>query len=93
MDKSYAHEASVLARGEAYYLEHLKDKLLADYKGCYLAIDVDTNDYLINSSRAKVIELAQERFDHKTFYLVQIGNLSEPTTNFRARHNVKWLFS
>ena len=89
----YEHEREVLTKGESIYLDTLKDELEKKHLGWYVAIDVDSRDYLVNASRVTLIEEARRRFGEKVFFITQIGNLFEPTINFRERPNVEWLFS
>ena len=93
MSKNYDHEVEVLSKGESIYLDSLKDQLEQDYLGCYVAIDVDTRDHLVNANRMHLIEQAKKKFGQKKFYVTQIGNLTERTINFRGHQNVEWLFS
>lgn len=83
----------VLKKGEKIYLETLRKVLEPTHTGAYVAIDVDTGQHLVESSELGAIKRAQEEFGDKLFYIVQIGNLSEPTINFVERKNVAWFFS
>lgn len=83
----------VLKKGEAIYLGTLRDELETTHLGAYVAIDVDSSEYVIDTDKLNAIKKAQETFGHKLFYIVQVGNLEEPTINFRERKNVAWIFS
>ena len=90
---TYQQQAVVLTKGESIYLEKLRPVLEKDHEGDYVAIDVDTEDYLIDKSRMSVVLRAKQQFGDKLFYTVRVGNLIEPTINFKDRKNVAWLFS
>jgi hypothetical protein len=89
----YKHQSEVLEKGEALYLNTLKQELEKSHDGEYVAIDVETGTYVIEPTKLGVITHAKKEFGDKLFYMVQIGNLLEPTANFRERHNVALLFS
>jgi hypothetical protein len=94
MESKYKNQAEVLSKGEALYLERFKDALEKEHDGEYLAINVDTEDYLLGIDKLALVKKAQETFgSSKLFYIVQIGNLMGPTVNFRARQNASWIFS
>ena len=61
--------------------------------GEYAAIDVDSGEHIVDKDESRAIERAQETFGQRLFYIVQIGNLKEPTINFRERKNVAWIFA
>jgi hypothetical protein len=90
---TYQQQAAVLTKGEAIYLEKLRPLLERDHEGEYVAINVDTEEYLIDKSRMKVVLRAQQQFSDKLFYTVRVGNLVEPTINFKNKKHVAWLFS
>ncbi len=86
------NRGEVLERGEKFYLEELKSRLEKEHVGEYVAIDTDSKQYIIGSNKMSVIRQAQKDFGEKLFYIVQVGDLSEPTANFRERENVAWFF-
>jgi hypothetical protein len=93
MEFSSGPQGEVLQKGEAFYLGTLKNTLESEHMGEYVAIDVDTNEYLVDAEKSNAIKRAQEKFGQKLFYIVQVGGLEEPTINFRERKNVAWIFS
>ena len=93
MGNIYKEQAEVLTKGEHIYLKNLKEELEKDHLGEYVAIDVDTGIYILDPNRLALVKKAQAQFGDKLFYTVQIGNLSEPTINFRERQNVSWIFT
>ena len=87
------NRGEVLKKGEEIYLGALRKELEAAHMGEYAAIDVDSGNHIIESNELNAIKRAQKEFGEKLFYIVQIGNLNEPTINFRERKNVAWIFS
>jgi hypothetical protein len=93
MDSPNKNQGEVLKKGEALYLGSLKQKLEMDHNGDYVVIDVDSGNFIVESNKIEAIKKAQKEFGEKLFYIVQIGDLEEPTINFRERSNVAWIFS
>lgn len=90
---TYQQQAEVLTKGEAIYLEKLRQALEKEHEGEYVAIDVETEAYITDKSRMNVVLRAKHQFGDKLFYTVRVGNLIEPTINYKDRKNVAWLFS
>jgi hypothetical protein len=86
-------QSEVLEKGERLYLNSLKQQLEAAHTGDYVAIDVESGKHIVETNKIQAIKKAQESFGEKLFYIVQIGDLSEPTVNFRERTNVAWIFA
>ena len=93
MEPHNGSKADVLVKGEAIYLDTLKDELEKTHRGEFVAIDVDTGKHIIDADRLQAIERGHKEFGDKLLYMVQVGNLDEKTTNFRENKNVAWLFS
>ncbi len=93
MEQNNAIREEVLRKGEAIYLDTLKQNLEVDHMGKYVAIDVNSQAYLLDADKSVLIKKAQEAFGKKLFYMVQVGNLEEPSINFRDRKNVAWIFA
>ena len=53
--------------------EHLDEKLLPEYKGKIVAIEVDSGDYFIGDSSIKAYEKAIKKFPNKKFLFRRIG--------------------
>ncbi len=87
------NRGEILEGGEKFYLESLKSHLEKEHTGEYVAIDVDSKKYIVDANKMSAIKRAQNDFGEKLFYIVQIGNLNEPTVNFRERKNVAWFFA
>ena len=83
----------ILRKGEDFYFETLKEELEKEHFGEYVVVDVDVKKYIVHPNKITAVDMAREQFGHKLFYIVQIGDLDEPTVNFRERKNVAWIFS
>jgi hypothetical protein len=81
----------ILKLGESVYLEH-KNQLEKEHFGEYIAINVENSEYIINENKLTVLELAQEKWGQKLYYVTQIGYLETPTQNFRQLQHVAWNF-
>lgn len=91
MGTTLTHRA-VLERGEKLYFERLREELEEGHYGEYAIIDVASGEYVVHPHKLTAVETAQARFGKKLFYIVQIGDVHEPTINFREQKNVAWLF-
>ncbi|GBR76556.1 hypothetical protein NO2_1089 [Candidatus Termititenax persephonae] len=64
---------NISARGREIY-NKLKEQLEIKHKGEYVAIDVDSEEYFIDSDNLKAVTMAKEKFPNKIFYLAKIGS-------------------
>lgn len=85
--------AAVLKKGEKLYFGGLKERLEAAHMGEYVAIDVETGKYLTNPNKLQLILRTQKEFPDRHFFTVQIGDVQEPTSNYRNRQHAAWLFA
>ncbi len=67
-----AAEIGQIAR--AIYARDLQDKLEADHRDRYVAINVDSGQYALGDSVRGTLAVAHERWPGNTFYLIWIGH-------------------
>lgn len=72
--RSRPNASEVGRRGHAIYVRDLQDKLEAEHRDRYVAINVDTGQYALGDSVRGVLAEAHERWPGDTFYLVWIGH-------------------
>jgi hypothetical protein len=63
----------VIARGERFYMEHLKDRLVREHRGRFAAIDPDTGCYFLGDTSAEAVGAAYDSMSGTRFYLKRIG--------------------
>lgn len=63
----------VIARGERFYREHLKNQLVLEHLGRFAAIDPDTGRYFLGDTSAEAIGAAYDAMPEARFYLKRIG--------------------
>ena len=68
--------------GEKFYFDELKEKLEKESMGQYAVIDVEQEKYRVDPDRLVAIQKAQKDFGDKLFFIVQVGGLKHPSTNF-----------
>lgn len=67
-------QAQRLARkGERIYSTRLKDRLELEYKGQYVAIEVESGDYFVSDSATTALQQAEARYPKGKFHLIKIG--------------------
>lgn len=71
--------------GEKFYNEELRISLEKQYMGQYVVIDVEQKKYQIDPDRLVAVEKARKEFGDKLFYIIQIGNTQNPSSNFVAK--------
>src|SRR5919201_7083407 len=71
--------------GEKFYFDELKEKLEKENMGQYAVIDVEQKKYRVDPDELVAIQKAQQDFGNKLFFIVQIGNLKYPSTNFMTK--------
>lgn len=76
--------------GERIYLDELKEKLEKDFMGQYVVIDVENRAHFVDPDRLAAIRMAQEKYGEKLFYIVQIGMLRTPTSNYYAKRHARF---
>jgi len=59
-------------KGEKIY-EKIKDKLVPEHKGDFIAIEVDTGDYFVGKDPIEADEKAREIYPDAVFFLARIG--------------------
>ena len=64
--------------GEKIYFEK-KEELEKNNFGQFIVIDVESGETFINSDKVIAIQTAQSKFPNRLFYIVQIGNLRQPS--------------
>ncbi len=71
----------ILIRGEYLYLNTLRLELEAKYFGQYVAIDVESEEYVVSESKLDALDQAKEKFNGRLLYTVKIGSLDRPAVN------------
>lgn len=72
--------------GEKIYFEKLRSKVEAGHRGEYLVLDVGTENYVIGPDKLSAVNKAtQELNGDNLFYIIQIGTLQRPVSNFKQR--------
>ncbi len=77
--------------GDKFYFDELREILERDHKGEYVVIDVANKRYVVDADKLHAIEKAEKEFGKHLFYIIQIGNLQKPLTNFK-KHMYAWQF-
>lgn len=98
MDTEFSHASSsvlspedISRLGDKFYFDELRETLERDHKGEYLVIDVTNKKYVVDADKLRAIEKAENEFGKQLFYIIQIGNLQRPFTNFK-KHIYAWQF-
>ena len=63
----------VIARGERFYREHLKDRLVREHCGRFAAVEPDSGRYFLGDTSAESIGAAHDAMPEARFYLKRIG--------------------
>ena len=71
--------------GEKYYFDKLKDELEEKYKGYFLILDITTKKYVVAPDKLEALQKAEKELGEQMFYIMQIGNLHRPMSNFKRR--------
>ena len=82
----------IIKAGEKFYFDELKEKLEKENMGQYAVIDVEQKKYRIDPDELVAIKKAQQDFGNKLFFIVQVGSLKHPSTNFMTK-KYAWNFS
>ena len=82
----------IVRAGEKFYFDELKEKLESENMGQYAVIDVEQEKYRVDPDRLVAIQKAQKDFGDKLFFIVQVGGLKHPSTNFMTE-KYAWNFS
>ena len=61
-------------RGRAIYARDFQDKLEAEHRDRYVAINVDTGQYALGDSVRGTLAVAHERWPGGMFYVIWIGH-------------------
>ena len=72
--RSRLHPDEVGRRGRVIYTRDLQDKLEAEHRDRYVAIDVDTGQYALGDSVRGALAEAHERWPGGMFFLIWIGH-------------------
>jgi hypothetical protein len=75
----------IAEKGDKIYIEKLKTELEKTNLGQYLVIEVDSEEYFINSDLLKALEVAKDKFPNKLFYIVKIGDNVQPSNNMKIK--------
>lgn len=72
--RSRPNPSAVGRRGRAIYARDLQDKLEAEHLDRYVAINVDTGQYVLGDSVRGALAMAHERWPGGVFFLIWIGH-------------------
>ena len=72
--RSRPHPDEVGRRGRVIYARDLQDKLEAEHRDRYVAINVDTGQYALGDSVRGALAVAHERWPGGMFYVIWIGH-------------------
>lgn len=64
---------SVCERGQALYDERLKSRLEPAQDGNYVAVDIDSGEYVLATSGSEALSEARKSHPDRVFYLVCVG--------------------
>jgi hypothetical protein len=79
--------------GREFYLSELRDKLEKDAFNKYVVIEPTSKDYFIDEDLLVALQQAEEKFPDKLFYIVKVGSLLPPATNFvHQKTSYAWYF-
>ncbi|MFC1806052.1 hypothetical protein ACFL09_03635 [Planctomycetota bacterium] len=67
-------------RGQAYYAEHLREKLEPEHNGEFVALDVESGDYGMDADEMAAIQRVRARHPDRVFYVLRVGH--------RAAHRI-----
>ena len=74
-----------IAEGGSKIYEEVKDQYI-EYKGKFLAIDVESKDVYLADNSADAVVLARKEHPGKVFYVVKIGfSVAETLANLEAQ--------
>lgn len=71
-DQELRHD--IIRRGEALYEEQIRAHVESENRGKFLALDVDTGDYEIDSSELAALDRLEARNPNAILYLLRIGH-------------------
>ena len=63
----------IAVRGQAIYDRSLKTQLEPALNGQFVAVDVDTETYVVAPNAEEALRLARERQPGKVFFLARVG--------------------
>jgi hypothetical protein len=63
----------LVERGQAFYDEHLKEKLEPEHTGRYVAIEPDSGRYFLDDTGSGALNAALDALPDSHFYLARIG--------------------
>jgi len=64
----------VAAKGEAIYATRLKARLEPAHVGKYLAIEVDSGDYVLGRTLVEAGQKARAKYPDKLFHCIKVGS-------------------
>ena len=66
-------ENSLSLRGGEIYDKRLKQTLEPAYRGKFVAIEVDSEDYFLGSTPLEAIDKGKQKYPSKVFFLARVG--------------------
>lgn len=80
MDKATVDPRELVARGQAYYDQHLRASVEPQHTGEFLVLEVESGDYEVDEDEMAAIRRARARHPESLFYVLRVG--------FRAAHRI-----
>jgi hypothetical protein len=63
----------IVQRGQAFYDQHLRQKLEPVHNGMFLVLNIETGDYEIDADEVAASDRAAARNPDAAFYILRIG--------------------
>ena len=63
----------IVRRGEELYERDIRPKVEPDHHGCFLALDIETGEYEIDSQDILAIQRAKAKRPDAALYIVRVG--------------------
>ena len=85
MSKSDHTSKTIVARGKAIY-QQLKDEVELHHNGKFLVIDIETEDYAIDTQGTVAITRLLAKHPNAVIYMVRIGHRTAYKLGFRSTY-------
>ncbi|MBM4031672.1 MAG: hypothetical protein FJ291_07785 [Planctomycetes bacterium] len=80
MDTTMVDPHELVARGRAYYDQHLRARVEPQHIGKFLALDVESGDYEVDENEVAAIHRVEARHPDTVFCVLRVG--------YRATHRI-----
>lgn len=81
----------ITQKGTEIYFNELKDILEPSHSGDYLVMEVESKEQFTNNNLLIALEEAKKKYPNKIFYIVRIGTVNRPATNY-SKAKYAWIF-